>query len=71
MALSDVRGNPVSSDEPASMAAYEQAQSLFHGYYGDPLGIIRELNGRASAHSRPDPDHKPERRMVRNAERIS
>ncbi|WP_286896272.1 tetratricopeptide repeat protein [Achromobacter sp. UBA2119] len=40
MALSDVRGNPVSSDEPASMAAYEQAQSLFHGYYGDPLGII-------------------------------
>ncbi|MFJ3460266.1 tetratricopeptide repeat protein [Achromobacter spanius] len=40
MALSDVRGNPVSSDEPASMAAYEQAQGLFHGYYGDPLGVI-------------------------------
>lgn len=42
MALSDVRGNPVSSDEPASMAAYERAQSLFHGYYGDPLGVIDE-----------------------------
>ena len=40
MALSDVRGNPVSSDDPASMAAYEQAQGLFHGYYGDPLSII-------------------------------
>ncbi|OAE50084.1 tetratricopeptide repeat protein [Achromobacter mucicolens] len=42
MALSDVRGNPVSSDEPASMAAYERAQSLFHGYYGDPLRVIDE-----------------------------
>ncbi|WP_313697151.1 tetratricopeptide repeat protein [Achromobacter sp.] len=40
MALSDVRGNPVSTDEPVSMAAYEQAQSLFHGYYGAPLGVI-------------------------------
>ena len=40
MALSDVRGNPVSTDEQASMDAYERAQSLFHGYYGDPLGII-------------------------------
>jgi hypothetical protein len=39
------------------------------GGAGDPLGIIRELNGRASANSRPDPDHKPERRIVRNAER--
>ncbi|EHK65462.1 tetratricopeptide repeat protein [Achromobacter arsenitoxydans] len=40
MALSDVRGNPVSTDDQASLAAYERAQSLFHGYYGDPLGII-------------------------------
>ena len=40
MALSDVRGNPVSADEQASMDAYERAQSLFHGYYGDPLGVI-------------------------------
>ncbi len=40
MALSDVRGNPVSTDEQASMDAYERAQTLFHGYYGDPLGII-------------------------------
>lgn len=40
MALSDVRGNPVSTDEQASMDAYERAQTLFHGYYGDPVGII-------------------------------
>lgn len=40
MALSDVRGNPVSTDEQASMDAYERAQTLFHGYYGDPLDII-------------------------------
>ncbi|MNL02093.1 hypothetical protein D3C87_1225880 [compost metagenome] len=42
MALSDVRGNPISTDEPASLAAYERAQTLFHGYYGDPVGIIDE-----------------------------
>ena len=48
MALSDVRGNPVSSDEPASMAAYERAQSLFHGYYGDPLGVIDEAERRGA-----------------------
>ncbi|WP_313621578.1 tetratricopeptide repeat protein [Achromobacter sp.] len=40
MALSDVRGNPVSTDEQGSLDAYERAQTLFHGYYGDPLGII-------------------------------
>lgn len=40
MALNDVRGNPVSTDEQASMAAYEKAQTLFHGYYGDPVGLI-------------------------------
>jgi hypothetical protein len=33
----------------------------------DPLGIFREFGGRAGA--QPDPDHKPERRIVRNAER--
>jgi hypothetical protein len=33
----------------------------------DPLGVIRELNGRAN--SRPDPEHKPQQRIVRNAER--
>jgi hypothetical protein len=37
------------------------------GGAGDPLGIIRELNGRAS--SRPDPEHKPKQRIVRNVER--
>ena len=35
----------------------------------DPLGVIRELNGRASAKSNPDPDHKPKERIVRNVER--
>ena len=36
----------------------------------DPLGVIRELNGRtASAASQPDPDHKPKQRIVRNVER--
>jgi hypothetical protein len=33
----------------------------------DPLGVIRELNGRAN--TRPDPDHKPQQRIVRNVER--
>jgi DnaJ-domain-containing protein 1 len=35
----------------------------------DPLGVIRELNGRANSNSRPDPDHKPQQRIVRNVER--
>jgi len=35
----------------------------------DPLGVIRELNGRASSASGPDPDHKPKQRIVRNVER--
>jgi hypothetical protein len=39
------------------------------GGAGDPLGIIREINGRAGASSRPDPDHKPQQRIVRNVER--
>jgi DnaJ domain len=33
----------------------------------DPLGVIREINGRSN--SRPDPDHKPQQRIVRNVER--
>ncbi|WP_447989381.1 tetratricopeptide repeat protein [Achromobacter spanius] len=40
MAQTDERGNPVSTDDQASLAAYEKAQSLFLGYYGDPLGVI-------------------------------
>jgi hypothetical protein len=35
----------------------------------DPLGVIRELNGRASSNAQPDPDHKPKQRIVRNVER--
>lgn len=35
----------------------------------DPLGVIRELNGRSSSGSGPDPDHKPKQRIVRNVER--
>jgi hypothetical protein len=35
----------------------------------DPLGVIRELNGRSSSSSGPDPDHKPKQRIVRNVER--
>jgi hypothetical protein len=35
----------------------------------DPLGVIRELNGRTGARSQPDPDHKPKERIVRNVER--
>ena len=33
----------------------------------DPLGVIREINGRAA--SGPDPEHKPKQRIVRNVER--
>ena len=33
----------------------------------DPLGVLHDINGRAS--SRPDPDHKPQQRIVRNVER--
>lgn len=50
------------------MGTGKRGQADFGGA-GDPLGIIRELNGRAGSNSRPDPDHKPERRLVRNAER--
>ncbi|MEI7803724.1 MAG: DnaJ domain-containing protein [Hyphomicrobiales bacterium] len=33
----------------------------------DPIGMFHEMGGRSS--SRPDPEHKPEKRMIRNAER--
>ena len=33
----------------------------------DPFGMFREVGGSSTA--RPDPDHKPETRMIRNAER--
>jgi len=40
MVLTDTRGNPVSTQNPDSLDAFERAQSLFHGYYGDPVGVI-------------------------------
>ncbi|OZI63301.1 tetratricopeptide repeat protein [Bordetella genomosp. 11] len=40
MALTDIRGNPVSTRDDETLEGYETAQSLFHGYYGDPLGVI-------------------------------
>lgn len=40
MAQTDARGNPVSTEDKNSLEAYEKAQSLFHGYYGDPVGVI-------------------------------
>jgi DnaJ domain len=33
----------------------------------DPLGVLHDINGRTT--SRPDPDHKPQQRIVRNVER--
>jgi hypothetical protein len=33
----------------------------------DPLGVLNDINGRTG--SRPDPDHKPQQRIVRNVER--
>jgi tetratricopeptide (TPR) repeat protein len=43
MALTDSRGNPVSTHNPRSLDRYEIAQSLLHGYYGDPVGAIDEV----------------------------
>jgi hypothetical protein len=37
------------------------------GAAGDPFGVINEIGGRTRA--QPDPEHKPEKRMIRNAER--
>jgi tetratricopeptide (TPR) repeat protein len=40
--MNDARGVPVSTDDPASLAAYERAQDLFHRYAGDPIAVIDE-----------------------------
>ncbi|ARP93815.1 tetratricopeptide repeat protein [Bordetella genomosp. 13] len=40
MALTDARGNPVSTRNQDALGSYERAISLFHGYYGDPVGVI-------------------------------
>jgi len=40
MSLADARGNPVSTHNVSALESYEYAQSLFHGYYGDPVGVI-------------------------------
>ncbi|ARP87051.1 tetratricopeptide repeat protein [Bordetella genomosp. 9] len=40
MAMTDARGNPVSTRSADSLDRYEAAQSLFHGYYADPLAVI-------------------------------
>jgi tetratricopeptide (TPR) repeat protein len=42
MALTDSRGNPVSTNNEDALQRYEVAQSLFLGYSGDPLGVIDE-----------------------------
>jgi len=51
------------------MGTGQRASAAELGGAGDPLGIIREINGRAGGASRPDPDHKPKQRIVRNVER--
>jgi hypothetical protein len=40
MAMTDARGNPVSTSSQDSLDRYESAQTLFLGYYGDPVGKI-------------------------------
>jgi tetratricopeptide (TPR) repeat protein len=40
MGLKDCRGVPVSTKSRTSLQRYESAVELFHGYYGDPLGVI-------------------------------
>ena len=42
MNLNDSRGVPVSTDNRAALARYGQAVELFHGYFGNPLGLIEE-----------------------------
>jgi hypothetical protein len=46
MALTDSRGNPASTDNEDALERYETAQALFHGYYGDPVGVIDEALAR-------------------------
>jgi tetratricopeptide (TPR) repeat protein len=40
MALTDWRGMPLSTDNARSLARYEDALTLFHGYFNDPLAAI-------------------------------
>jgi tetratricopeptide (TPR) repeat protein len=40
MSLTDIRGCPVSTDNPDALAAYEGAVELLHGYFGNPLAAI-------------------------------
>jgi tetratricopeptide (TPR) repeat protein len=40
MQLRDHRGLPISTEHASSVESYEEALTLFHGYYGDPLAVI-------------------------------
>jgi tetratricopeptide (TPR) repeat protein len=40
MTLKDSRGLAASATRTDSLERFEQAAELFHGYYGDPLGVI-------------------------------
>jgi len=40
MSMLDQRGVPVSTGNRASLARYEEALELFHGYFGNPLAVI-------------------------------
>jgi tetratricopeptide (TPR) repeat protein len=42
----DARGVPVSTDDPASLAAYERAMDQLHRYAGDPVAVIDEALAR-------------------------
>ncbi len=42
MALKDSRGLAASTARADSLERFERAAELFHGYYGDPLGVIDE-----------------------------
>lgn len=46
MAHTDLRGNPVSTQNDEALERYEAAQALFHGYYGDPVGVIDQALAR-------------------------
>ncbi len=40
MSQRDSRGNPLSSSNPKSLARYEQALDLIHGYFVDPMVVL-------------------------------
>jgi tetratricopeptide (TPR) repeat protein len=44
--LRDARGVPVSTNDPACLAAYERAQDLLHRYAGNPIAAIDEALAR-------------------------